>query len=176
MTDLLDRLRGGDRRSIGRSEEVVADVLRAPVLFGELVAGLLDDDPVLRMRCADAVEKATRYRPEWLPPYKTQILYEVAASEQQEIRWHVAQMMPRLDLEEADVPHARAILTGYLADASRIVQVEAMQALVYLAEISPPLREEVTSVIAGMVTSGGPAVRSRGRKLLERLTALSAGD
>jgi hypothetical protein len=31
---LIDKLRGGDRRSIGRSEEVVADVLAEPDLVG----------------------------------------------------------------------------------------------------------------------------------------------
>ncbi|MEK7785160.1 MAG: hypothetical protein AAB658_07015, partial [Chloroflexota bacterium] len=56
---ILKKLEGGDLRSIGRSEEVAADVLADPALFGELFDGMLDDNPLIRMRAADAVEKIT---------------------------------------------------------------------------------------------------------------------
>ncbi len=55
MSDLLGKLQGGDRRSIGRADEVVADVLNDPALFDDLFQGMLHDDPVVRMRSADAV-------------------------------------------------------------------------------------------------------------------------
>jgi len=172
VTDILDKLRGGDRRSIGRSEEVVADVIRQPSLFGLLVAGMLDPDPLVRMRSADAVEKVTRERRDWLNPYRRLILDQIAGVDQQEVRWHVAQLIPRLGLAEADVSWVRAILEGYLSDRSRIVQVEAMQALTYLAELSPALRPEVKGLIQRKVQSGSPALRSRGLKLLARLSSL----
>ena len=70
MNSLLKKLSGPDRRSIGRSEEVVAEVLADPSLFGILFDGMLTDDAVLRMRCADAVEKITAQRPDLLQPYK----------------------------------------------------------------------------------------------------------
>ena len=57
--DILEKLKGGDRRSIGRANEVVADVLRDPTLFDALFNGMLNDDPIVRMRSADAVEKIT---------------------------------------------------------------------------------------------------------------------
>jgi hypothetical protein len=169
VTDIIDKLRGGDRRSIGRSEEVVADVLAEPAHFARLVAAMLDSDPVVRMRSADAVEKATRERPSWLVPYKRLILDRAAAIDQQEIRWHVAQMLPRLDLTEDDLCLAQTILEGYLTDRSRIVQVEAMQALAALAEPMPSVRGRVATLIEARVRGGSSAVRSRGRKLLARL-------
>jgi len=36
MTDILSKLKGGDLRSKGKSEEVVADILKHPFLFGEV--------------------------------------------------------------------------------------------------------------------------------------------
>jgi hypothetical protein len=54
---ILAKLEGGDRRSIGNSEEVVQTVSKNPALFEELFSGLLADDPVVRMRAADAIEK-----------------------------------------------------------------------------------------------------------------------
>ena len=70
MPSILEKLQGSDRRSIGRSNEVVAEVLAQPSLFDELFGGLLDADPIVRMRAADAVEKITAKHPDWLKPYK----------------------------------------------------------------------------------------------------------
>ena len=56
MSQVLDKLKGGDLRSIGRAEKVVQDILEDPALFAEVFEGMLDDDPQVRMRSADAVE------------------------------------------------------------------------------------------------------------------------
>jgi len=56
---LLKMLSGGDRRSIGRSEEAAGEVLANPLLFKELVRGMASEDPIVRMRAADAAEKVT---------------------------------------------------------------------------------------------------------------------
>lgn len=55
MGSILNKLKGEDRRSIGRVKEVVDDVLANPDLFESVFNGMLSDDPVLRMRSADAV-------------------------------------------------------------------------------------------------------------------------
>lgn len=59
MPGLLEKLAGGDRRSIGGSNKVVADVLRNPSLLPGVFAGLFEGDPLIRMRVADVVEKIT---------------------------------------------------------------------------------------------------------------------
>ena len=63
MDDLVARLQGGDRRSIGRVDEVVREVLADPSLFGRLFEGMLHEDPLIRMRAADAAEKDHRTAP-----------------------------------------------------------------------------------------------------------------
>lgn len=40
MSDILDNLKGGDRRSIDRSDVVVAEVLDVPTLFDDLFSGM----------------------------------------------------------------------------------------------------------------------------------------
>lgn len=50
MGRILQKLKGGDLRSIGRVEEVVQDILNNPVLFTEVFEGMLNDDPLVRMR------------------------------------------------------------------------------------------------------------------------------
>ena len=68
MHALLKKLQGGDRRSIGKVDEVVDQVLGSAVLFEELIKGMLVVDPLIRMQSADAVEKISRVKPEWLRP------------------------------------------------------------------------------------------------------------
>ncbi len=99
---LLKKLQGGDRRSIGKVDEVVDQVLRSGFLFEELIDGMLVDDPLIRMRSADAVEKITRLKPEWLKPYKKILIQLANISSQQEVRWHMAQILPRLSLDPGE--------------------------------------------------------------------------
>lgn len=171
MDDILNSLRGGDRRSIGNADEVAAAVLQEPGLFPELFAGLLDDDPVVQMRAADAVEKTTRKRPDLLQPWKRQLLEIVAQSDEKEIRWHVAQMLPRLKLTPGELDHAVQILNGYLQDTSSIVKTFSMQALADLALQEPTLLDDVLPILQHLTLTGTPAMKSRGRKLLKRLQA-----
>lgn len=65
MHPILRKFNGGDRRSIGRSNEVVSDVsdgLAAPKLFDVVFAGLLSDDPLVRIRLRELVITGTPAR------------------------------------------------------------------------------------------------------------------
>jgi len=169
---VLEKLKGGDRRSIGRVDEVLAEVLADPGVFEGLFQGLLAEDPVLRMRAADAVEKVSREHPEYLEPFKALILEQVADIEQKEVQWHVALMMPRLVLTDEEAAAAVEILTRYLGSGSRIVQVNAMQALVDMGDDDSEQGMLVAlELIEQLVQSGSPAVQARGRKILAELNA-----
>ena len=174
MSDLsqyvLQKLTGGDRRSIGRVSEVVADVLNDPTLFEAVFCAMLGDDPVVRMRAADAIEKITASHPEHLQPYKTKLIQQVAKIEQQEVRWHVAQMVPRLELSEEERGVVVEILLGYLSNESKIVKTFSMQTLADLAEQDAGLRSQVIPLLEEFTRMGSPAMKSRGRKLLEKLS------
>ena len=100
---------------------------------------------------------------------KTALLQHVAAIEQQEVRWHVAQMVLRLDLNGKEWSRVTEILFGYLDDRSKIVQASAMQAPADMAARDEDLLPRVVEVVEEMAETGSPAVRSRGRRLLEKL-------
>lgn len=169
MHAVLQKLTGGDRRSIGRSDEVVAEVLAEPSLFGPLFEGLLQPDPRIRMRSADAIEKITRQHPAYLQPYKTQLIQQVAQINQQEVCWHVAQFFSRLELTPDERLAVLQILSTYLTHPSKIVKTFAMQALADLAAQDDTLRSGVINQLERLTTTGSPAMQSRGRKLLARL-------
>ena len=56
---LLTKLSGGDRRSIGRADEVATEVVAVPELFPALMEAVEHPDEIVRMRASDAVEKVT---------------------------------------------------------------------------------------------------------------------
>lgn len=174
MHDLLRQLAGGDRRSIGQSDRVVRDVLKQPLLFAIVVDGLRNSDPLVRMRCADVVEKATRLHPDWLVPHKVTLLTLAARTSEQELRWHLAQMLPRLPLTPAETRRVITRLLEYLADESRIVKAFSMQALADFALRDRSLKGRVLPLLETLARTGSPAMRARGRRLVTQLQALEA--
>jgi hypothetical protein len=167
--NLLNRLGGGDRRSIGRSDEVAALVLKQPALFGELVHALQTADPLVRMRAADAAEKASLKQPQLLRPFKAELLRFLDEAIQQELRWHLAQMVPRLPLTSKERLRAAATFRRYLEDRSSIVKTCAMQALADLAAQDQSLLPETKALLQGAMRNGTAAMKARGRKLLSQL-------
>jgi hypothetical protein len=121
------------------------------------------------MRAADAVEKASAINPNLLHPHKRTILKKIAGIPQQEVRWHVAQILPRLKVTPKERDHAVAILFDYLDDKSSIVKTFAMQALADFALNDSNLRKRVIPVLEFLTANGTAAMRARGRKLLARL-------
>lgn len=169
MGDILDKLAGGDRRSVGRVAEVVEAVLDKPGLFESLIDGLRMEDAVIRMRAADAIEKITLKHPEYLQPYKGQLIRLSAITTQQEVRWHMAQILPRLALSPKQRENVVETMFTYLADKSKIVVTFSLQALSDFAAEDNKLRTRVIAVLEKELATGSPAIKSRSRKLLAKL-------
>jgi hypothetical protein len=120
--NILTLLEGGDGRSIGRSDQVAAIVSSDLGLFPDLLAGLWSADPLVRMRAADATEKITRKHRELLHPHKQERLGLMTETQQQELRWHLAVMVPRLMLSAKERQVAISSLNSYLEDRSSMVK------------------------------------------------------
>jgi hypothetical protein len=167
--DILLLLKGGDRRTIGRSDQVVAIVAKDPRLFPKLIAGLWSPDPLVRMRAADAAEKVTRKNPGFLTPYKKELLGLMAEAAEQELRWHLAVMIPRLPLNAEERQLALFSLNSYLEDRSSIVKTFALQGLADFALSDPSIRPMVVEVLREATRNGTSAMKARSRKLLLQL-------
>ncbi len=167
--DVLTQLRGGDRRSIGNVDEVVSAVRKKPDLFKQLVKGLFENDPVVCMRAADAMEKLSLDKPEWLQPFKRELIQLAKDSQQQELRWHLAQVIPRLKLTPKETATLTEIFFDYLNDKSKIVVTFAMQALADFVLKGAITSTGVMRAIEKLTQTGSPAIQSRGKKLLAQL-------
>jgi hypothetical protein len=162
-------LKGGDRRSIGRSNHVVKLVLAAPRRFAELIECLWSEDPIVRMRAADAAEKVSVIQPKLLQPHKSELLGLLAEAEQIELRWHLAQMIPRLPLTQSERRRAAETLQLCLEDRSSIVRTFALQALADISRNDAELRPTVTGMLEQSVVRGSAAMKARARRLLKEL-------
>ena len=161
-------LRGGDRRSVGTSNRVAALALREPQIFDQLVRALWNSDPIVRMRAADAAEKASARDPNLLVPHKSEILGLLAETTQTELRWHLAQIVPRLKLTAVERKRVFSTLQIYLSDRSSIVRTFTLQALTDIAQQDTSLLASVLDLIRETAKTGTPAMRARSRKLLSR--------
>jgi hypothetical protein len=162
-------LKGGDRRSIGKAGQVGKLILSEPQRFAELLNCLWDEDPIVRMRAADAAEKVTLAWPKLLKPHKQELLGLLAEAEQIELKWHLALMVPRLELSKPETERAATALQRYLEDRSSIVKTFALQGLANLARQDSNLREPARRALEESLRTGTAAMKARARKLLKEL-------
>jgi hypothetical protein len=121
------------------------------------------------MRAADAAEKVSRERPDLLKPFKAELLGLADESEQAEVRWHLALMLPRLPLTRVERKRAAGRLQGFLNDRSSIVRTCALQGLVELSQSESTLRAGIIDLLEQFRRTGTPAMKARSRKLLKQL-------
>ena len=168
MKSVLEKLKGGDFRSIGKSNEVTKSVLRNPKLFREVFEGMTDTDPLIRMRAADVAEKVSKEHPEYLQAFKLRLINEIAEIPQQEVRWHTAQMFSRLSLTPKERSSIAKILFAWVKnEKSNIVRVMSLQTLSDFAKQDKRIESKVVSLLQKFMASNSPSLKSRSRKLLK---------
>jgi len=151
---------------------MAATVSANPDLFPALIKGLWDEDPLVRMRAADATEKVTREWPDLLAPYKKELLDLMNEATQPELCWHLAAIVPRLLLTAKERQAAISLLIRYLDDRSSIVKTFALQGLADLSQNEPDMVPKVVDILQTTSRNGTPAMKARSRKLLARLERL----
>ena len=123
VRDFASALSGGDRRSIGRADKVVDAIRREPDRVEELWGCLTHDDPIVRMRAADALEKLSREAAAPFGAHKKALLDGSLDDGTAEMRWHLIAIAARLALTAVEAKRLCAYLDDRLRhDASRIVR------------------------------------------------------
>jgi len=162
-------LKGGERRSIGRADEVASLILREPGRLDGLWSCLRDVDPLVRMRAADALEKVSRVLPDLFEPYREALLATKLEDGSAEVRWHLIAIKSRLALHASDAARFYAYLDQCLRhDASRIVKVAALQAAYDLSVKFPQFNAELNEMLAFARSSPWPSVIARAARLIPR--------
>jgi len=85
------------------------------------------------------------------------------SADQQEICWHIAQVVPRLKYTNKEERQLLEILKKYLSHKSKIVRVSALESLAIFAKRDNSIMDEVAQIIRMQVEIGSPAIQARGR-------------
>lgn len=130
--DILRQLQGGDLRSLALVDQLVVTYPASPELIDLLVELMMGSERLIAMRAADALEKLTRESPALLVTHSDKILTQLYNEQLPiEIKWHLAQLLPRLPLTAQARKNLQEILTSWILNRkeSRLVRVHALQGL-----------------------------------------------
>ena len=164
--DWKNKLSGGNLRSIGKASEAVAEV-KSQAAFDSLFACLHESDRLLVMRAADAIEKITKTRPEYLVTHKEALLRFCLSETPKEFKWHLALLLPRLLLSEKEAYEAFAILKKWALNPkeSRIVRANALQSLCQLTKENQAFQKDYSSIVGAVEKENVPSLNARLRKI-----------
>lgn len=164
-------LLGKDRRRLNNSGVVAAvhDQRSFDALFGLI----FHHERPLVMRAADAVEKITRKDPEYLRPHKDQLLGILKSADHKELKWHVAQLLPRLPLDPGETVDVWHILTHWALNPheSKIVRVNSLQGLFDISRLHTDLKPDFIKTMGEMEHTMIPSIDARIRKLKKQMKA-----
>lgn len=151
--------------------KVAMEVLECPRKATQLIECLWDKDTRVYNRAADALEIVSGELPRVLIPWKAALLGLLIEAKHIQLRWHLAMCVARLPLNLPECRRVADVLNSWLDDQSSIVKTCAMQGLAELTRQDPSLLPEVIELFRILTRSGTPAMRARGRMLLEQLQA-----
>lgn len=158
-------LKGGDLRSIGEANKVVKEVNNQDD-FDNLFKGFFHSDRKVVMRTADAVEKITIPKPEFLKKHKQEILALCNSAKHIELKWHLALLVSRLPLTEKETGKIWHILTEWVTNRkeSRIVRVNSLQGLYNLLQANEELEQDFNLIVNEIIKEQIPSINARIRK------------
>ncbi|HLI75317.1 MAG TPA: hypothetical protein VKV02_00105 [Acidobacteriaceae bacterium] len=148
---------------------MVRAVLDRPSLVSDLIGCAFDAREGVRMRAADALEKVSRIQTEPLRPFVGLLLGLFEETGQNEVRWHLAVLLPRLPLSVEERCRTVAVLERCLEAKSSLVRTFALQGLADLARQEESFAPLVLDRLRTAERTGTPAMKARSRKLLREL-------
>ena len=170
MKRIADILKGGDLRSLGQSNKVVASIDNQQG-FDELFQLLFHPDRKVVMRSADAIEKITLKNAGFLKQHKASILKLIETAKHIELKWHLALIVSRLHLTRKEFDKVWHILTDWANDKkeSRIVRVNSLQGLYNLLQTKQELKQGFNLTMSQIENENIPSINARIRSIKKQI-------
>jgi outer membrane PBP1 activator LpoA protein len=163
-------LSGGSRTSVGDADLVIAKMVKSPTGLGEIYALFLDKDPVVAMRASYVAMRVAEKKPESVKPFAKELLKSLELYTQQEVRWHIPQLLVHLDLTKAQKRRAYEVVMNWAeTDKSKIVGYYGFQAAADFAETDELLLEDFIPRIRQANKTGAKSIQNRCKKIAKQL-------
>lgn len=164
---------GGKSNSLGRTSDVIDQVLQHKDQLDELYSCVFNEDAWIRMRAIDALEKICRQYPDWLLPYIDKFQAELDSNTQPSIQWHLAQIYSQVTLSTGQKQIAIRWLKQLIShtDVDWIVAANGMQTLVQFTNDGSVSRSEMVLLLKVQQHHASKSVVKKAGKLLAGLTA-----
>jgi hypothetical protein len=144
-------------------------VLENPRQVRQLVECLWDEDEGVAGRAADALETVAAESPQIVARWKDALLGLLVEAGPIKLRWHLGLVVTGMKLTRPECMRVYGVLHGWLDHKSSIVKTCAMQGIAELTRQDLSLKDEVLDLLRVLSRSGTPAMRARGRILIEQL-------
>jgi hypothetical protein len=170
VAGVRDTLSGGTRTSIGDADQVIQKLLKAPSGLADVYKLFLDEDLVVAMRASYVAMRVAEQKPESVKPFTKDLLKNLELYTQQEVRWHIPQLLVHLDLTKAQKKRAYEVVMGWAeTDKSKIVGYYGFQAAADFAETDQALLEDFIPRIRKANKTGAKSIQNRCKKIAKQL-------
>lgn len=166
-------LTGGHPNSLGRTLEVVDEVLADRTKQRELYQCYFSDDEVVRLRVSSAMKRVTIEHPDWTMDYMDALQRDVAAIDQASTQWTLALLfdLTRDLMTNAQKARAIEIMKNNLATHDDwIVLNNSMKVLAEWTPDDPPLKAWLLPHLERLQSDGRKSVATRAKKLHAKLS------
>jgi hypothetical protein len=165
-----EALSGGTRTSVGDADQVIRNLLRSPSGLGEIYKLFLDADPVVAMRASYVAMRVAEQKPESVEPFIKDILKNLDLYTQQEVRWHIPQLLVHANLTKTQKKRAYEVLMEWAeTDKSKIVGYYGFQAAADFAETDQALLQDFIPRIRKANKTGAKSIQNRCKKIAKQL-------
>ena len=165
-----EKLTGGTRTSVGSADEVIQKLLKNTVGLSVIYDLFLDEDPVVAMRASYVAMKVAEQKPDSVEPFAKDLLKNLNLYTQQEVRWHIPQLLAHLNLTLAQRRKAYEVLMEWSeTDKSKIVGYYSLQTAANFAETDDKLLQDFIPRLKKANKLGAKSIQNRCKKIAKQL-------
>ena len=170
MKSVREKLTGGTRTSVGSADEVIQKLLKNTAGLSVIYDLFLDEDPVVAMRASYVAMKVAEQKPDSVEPFAKDLLKNLNLYTQQEVRWHIPQLLTHLNLTLAQRRKAYEVLMEWSeTDKSKIVGYYSLQTAANFAETDDKLLQDFIPRLKKANKLGAKSIQNRCKKIAKQL-------
>ena len=170
LNDFKAKLSGGTRTSVGSADQVIEEVLQDTSKLSLVYELFLDEDPVIAMRSSYVAMKVAEHKPESVAPFSDFLFSNMDHFTQQEVRWHVPQLLSHLNLtdDQKNISY-RYLMDWAETDKSKIVGYYSLQAAADIAQTDQDILKDFVPRLKKAHQSGAKSIQNRCKKIAKQL-------